>query len=98
MPNGTTPAPTPAPASPYACNGLPTDPAVLRQRLADVDAAWHQLMTGGKAKVVSYGQGVGTKSVTYTEANMAMLSAYRGQLLQALGYCCRPRRAIGFRF
>jgi hypothetical protein len=73
------------------------DPAVLQQRLTDAQNALHLLMIGQNANVVSYAQGAGSKSVTYSPADMPALRAYIAQLIRQLGYCS-PRRAIGIRF
>jgi hypothetical protein len=73
------------------------DPAVLQQRLADAQDALHQLMIGKNANVISYNQGAGAKSVTYSPADMPTLRAYIAQLIRQLGYQS-PRRAIGLRY
>ena len=72
------------------------DAATLQSRLADAQAAYHSLMIGQNLSVVSYGQGDGTKSVTYTRTNINALAAYIAQLQMQMGY--RARRAIGLRF
>lgn len=75
--------------------GVPT--ATLQQWLSEAQAAYHQLLTGGRAQVVTYGQGDGQKSVTYNRANAGQLLAWIQMLQQALGIGC-GRRAIGVRF
>jgi hypothetical protein len=69
-----------------------TDPAILRARLAEAEAALHALTLGQKAQTVSYDG----KSVTYTAANIGDLRSYILQLKAQLGDM--PRRAASFRF
>lgn len=72
--------------------GRPT--AQLQQDLANAQQAYIDLMTGSKGESYSYTQGDGTKSVTYTRANVAQLASMI-QLLQAqLGIVARPRNPI----
>lgn len=66
--------------------------ATLEQWLADAQQALHDLSTGTKGESYSYTQGDGTKSVTYTRANIGQLQAYINELQYALGI--RRRRAI----
>lgn len=65
--------------------------------------AMNDLMTGGKVTSVSYSQGTGARSVTYTQANIADLRQWIAQLAAALSarsLILQParRRAIGVRF
>ncbi|TCK43994.1 gpW protein [Paraburkholderia sp. BL8N3] len=69
------------------------DTAVLQQALADAQKAYLALSSGAQGESYSYTQGEGTRSVTYTRANLAELAAAI-QLMQAqLGIVCAPRRA-----
>ena len=65
----------------------------LQQWLLDAQTAVHDLTVGGKPVVVTYAQGDGTRSVTYTPANIAGLHAYIQELKAQLGIT-RGRRAI----
>jgi hypothetical protein len=81
-------------AIPGSFAGVP--PATLQTWLTDAQLARHNLMTGALPSVVSYGNGDGTKSVTYTRANLGALDAYIQSLLRALGL--GRRRAVGVLF
>jgi exodeoxyribonuclease-5 len=61
------------------------------------EAAYHLLMTGGKAVTLAYQQGTGNRAVTYTMADRAGLAGYIASLKRQLGQSC-GRRAIGLRF
>ena len=74
--------------------GIP--PVTLQQWLADAQTARHELVTGRRAQMVAYGQGDGTKSVTYTRANLADIDNYIASLTNALGL--GRRRAVGVAF
>ncbi|HEY9213853.1 MAG TPA: gpW family head-tail joining protein [Ancylobacter sp.] len=50
------------------------DVGVLRARLATLQQAYLDLMAGGKIVSVSYTQGDGARSVTYSQANIADLT------------------------
>lgn len=50
------------------------DTATLQLRLADMQRAYLDLTSGNKIEVASYAQGDGTRSVTYTRANLATLT------------------------
>lgn len=63
--------------------------AALLQQLADAQAAYAQLVTGGKPVTVSYDG----KSVSYTAANQADLVQWIGLLQRQLGIN-RGRRAL----
>jgi hypothetical protein len=76
--------------------GRPT--AALQADLANLQQAYMDLSTGNRGESYSYTQGDGSKSVTYTRANLAQLAAMI-QLVQAqLGLVCRPRRPLQFFF
>jgi hypothetical protein len=72
-----------------------TQPA-LQAALSQAQAAYLALSTGSKVETVSYTQGDGAKSVTYSRTNIGQLAALIGQLQQALGIQCRPRRTMRF--
>lgn len=75
---------------PNNLTGVPV--ATLQQWLADAQQALHDLSTGAKGESYSYTQGDGTKSVTYTRAEIGNLQAYILELQYALGI--RRRRAM----
>ncbi|NHN83656.1 phage head-tail adapter protein [Acetobacter musti] len=60
-------------------------PDQLRAALASAQSALIQLQTGGKPVSVSYAQGDGSRSVTYTQASIAGLTALIMQLQRQLG-------------
>lgn len=69
------------------------DQTALRQSLLQAQQIYIQLMSGAQGESYSYTQGDGTRSVTYTRANLAELTAAI-QLMQAqLGIVDSPRRA-----
>lgn len=70
--------------------GVPRE--TLQQWLANAQQALNNLNTGAKGESYSYTQGDGSKSVTYTRANLGQLQAYILELQYALGI--RRRRAI----
>jgi hypothetical protein len=70
----------------------------LQAALRSAEQALIDLSTGAKGEVFAYTQGDGSKSVTYTRANIGNLSALIMQLKQALGLCGGRRRPIGFSF
>ena len=78
--------------TPRINNFTGVSPAVLQQWLSDAQQAMHDLSIGGKGESYSYTQGDGSKSVTYTRANLADLQAHILALQYALGI--RRRRAI----
>lgn len=83
------------------CRGFRPPPpalpqATLQANLATAQAAYQQLVTGGQVATVSYAEGSGMRSVTYTRAQLGDLVAYIESLQTQLGY--RARRAIGLRF
>ena len=82
-------------ATPAVLVGVPT--ATLQQWLADAQNAFQLIMISGQPQTVTYSQGDGMKSVTYSRGNAGQLQIWIQQLLQALGLGC-GRRAIGVRF
>lgn len=70
----------------------------LQTALANAQQAYIDLSSGAKVVTASYSQGDGSKSVTYTQANIADLVALIKQLQAQLGIIGRARRPIGFRF
>ena len=86
-------------------SGTPTVPAALvgvdtvtlQLWLTQAQQALQQIMVGGLAQTVTYGQGDGQKSVTYARGNQGQLLAWIQQLQQALGLSC-GRQAIPVRF
>ena len=68
----------------------------LQEMLQKAQQARFDLATGQKGVSFSYTQGDGTRSVTYTQANMNDLLALIQELQMALGISCR--RAVGFRY
>lgn len=73
------------------------DPSTLQSWLTASQQALQDLSTGGKPVTLSYAQGDGTKSVTYTPAQISLLEQRIRNLARALGLV-GPRRAIGVRF
>ena len=67
--------------------------ATLQAWLTAVQQAIQDLTIGGKAYVVSYAQGDGSKGVTYTQADVGALRMRARMLAAALGLA-NPRRAI----
>jgi hypothetical protein len=76
--------------------GMPM--AKLQAALAEAQQAYLDLSTGAKGASYSYTQGDGAKSVTYTQTNIAQLSALIRQLQAQLGIVNRTRRPVRFRF
>lgn len=74
--------------------GLST--AQLTQALADAQQAYLDLSTGQKGESFTYTQGDGSKSVTFTRANLAQLTSLIRQLQFQLGIISRARRPISF--
>lgn len=70
----------------------------LQTALANAQQAYLDLSTGAKVQAAVYGQGDGTKSVTYTQANIEGLVALIKQLQAQLGIISRGRRPIQFRY
>lgn len=67
--------------------------AQLQTWLTAVQLAIQELTVGGKVSTVSYAQGDGSKSVTYTQSDLSALRMRARMLAAALGLA-RPRRAI----
>lgn len=65
----------------------------LQTLLAQLQAAYATTLTGKNAQIVSYGQGDGTKSVTYNRVDAISLRVHIGEVQAALGITPR-RRAI----
>lgn len=76
--------------------GLPT--ASLQASLAAAQQAYIDLSTGAKGESYSYTQGDGTKSVTYTRANLPQLANVIQLLQSQLGIVSRARQPIRFRY
>jgi hypothetical protein len=72
--------------------------AALQTALANAQAAYIQLSTGGKVEVAAYTQGDGAKSVTYTKADLGALTALIKQLQVQLGMIRRGRRPVSFTY
>jgi hypothetical protein len=74
-------------------------PWQLRQAIESLQAAYLELMAGGKVVTASYAQGDGTKSVTYTAAQGQNIVNTILQLRAQLGEVRHPRRGfrVGFR-
>ncbi|PRP68604.1 hypothetical protein BUE93_21425 [Chromobacterium amazonense] len=66
--------------------------AQLQQWLTEAQQAMHRLSTGAMGESYSYSQGDGSRSVTYTRANLAQLQQHINALMYALGM--RRRRPI----
>ena len=70
----------------------------LKTALANAQQAYLDLSTGVKGESFSYTQGDGSKSVTYTRAELPQLAALIRQLQQQLGMLRHARRPMRFRF
>lgn len=70
--------------------------AQLQAALTTLQQAYIDLMAGNKGESFTYTQGDGSKSVVYTRAQIAYLSATIAELQQLLGLTCRARRPIRF--
>jgi hypothetical protein len=68
----------------------------LTAALAAAQAAYLKVATGAQGVSFSYTQGDGTRSVTYSAANIANLCALIRQLQQQLGVICRSRSPVQF--
>lgn len=73
-------------------------PATLQLWLGQAQQALHELSIGAKAVTVSYAQGEGSKSVTFTPASVPQLRAHIAALMAQLGMTTRARRPVRFRF
>lgn len=74
------------------------DTAVMQADLARLQQAYIDVSAGGKIVTVSYTQGDGAKTVSYSQANLADLVAAIQLLQQQLGIVDRPRKPIRFVF
>lgn len=76
--------------------GVPTQ--TLQTWLANAQQALQDLTTGGKVEVAAYTQGDGSKSVTYTRADLAALQQRISAIAQVLSggraYRRRPIRPL----
>lgn len=72
--------------------------AQLQADLAAAQQAYIDLSTGAKGESYSYTQGDGSKSVTYTRADLAQLQALIRTLQMQLGVVTRGRRPVRFNF
>ncbi|MEA2831570.1 MAG: hypothetical protein QOF22_2318 [Bradyrhizobium sp.] len=70
----------------------------LQAALRDAQHAYIELTTGRREVSVSYTQGEGAKSVTFTPSSLASLSVMISELQACLGIKRQPRRPIRFRF
>ncbi len=70
--------------------------AQLQTDLNNAQQAYIDLSSGAKGETYSYTQGDGSKSVTYTRANLGDLAALIRMLQQQLGIVNRARRPIRF--
>jgi hypothetical protein len=76
-----------------ALQGVPS--ATLQLWLREAQHALQRLMTGDQAVTVSYAEGEGNRSVTYTRTTVPNLRAWIGELQGALNPGVRTRSAIG---
>lgn len=72
--------------------------SALRTALANAQQAYIDLSTGAKGESYSYTQGDGSRSVTYSKANIADLAVLIQTLQAQLGIVPSPRRAVRFRY
>ena len=72
--------------------------SALQTALANAQQAYLDLSTGAKGESYSYTQGDGSRSVTYTKANINDLVVLIKTLQAQLGIVQRPRRPVRFRF
>lgn len=74
------------------------DVGVLQTRLSAMQQAYMDLMSGGKVEVAAYAQGDGSRSVTYTRANIADLTqailALQTQIDRLTGQCINRRAPL----
>lgn len=71
-------------------------PAERMAALKQAQKAYLDLCTGSKAVTLSYSQGDGAKSVTYTQASLTNLTILIKQLQVSLGLLRRSRRPMRF--
>jgi hypothetical protein len=70
----------------------------LQVSLQNAQQAYLQLSMGGKVEQATYTQGDGSKSITYTRANIAQLANIILMLQKQLGIVSQARRPLSFRF
>lgn len=74
------------------------DVGVLQTRLAAMQQAYLDLTTGGKVESAAYAQGDGSRSITYTRANLADLTqailTVQTQIDQLTGQCINRRAPL----
>lgn len=70
--------------------------AQLQLALQSAQQAYIDLSTGAKGESYSYSQGDGSRSVTYTRANISQLVALISELQAQLGLVRRARRPMTF--
>ena len=70
----------------------------LQTALAAAQQAYLDLMTGNKAVTLSYAQGDGAKTVSYTQTNLGQLTALIQLLQSQLGLVRHARRPVRFNF
>ena len=68
----------------------------LQTDLTNAQQAYIDLSTGAKGESYSYTQGEGSRSVTYTRANLGALAALIRLLQMQLGVVTRGRRPVRF--
>ena len=73
-------------------------PAMLQTWLGQAQQALADLNSGNNVTTVSYAQGEGNRTVTYTKINAAALRSWISELQQALGVCGARRSPIRPRF
>jgi hypothetical protein len=78
-----------SPCRPPELIGVPDD--TIRAWLLACQQAIQDLTVGGKVQTAAYTQGDGSKSVTYTAADLAALRMRAQMLAQALGLVERRR-------
>lgn len=66
----------------------------LERALREAQRAYMELSTGERVQTAAYTQGDGTKSVTYTPAQLPNLTALIRELQAQLGIVRRARRAM----
>jgi hypothetical protein len=74
------------------------DTTLLQARLTAMQQLYLDVSAGGKIESGTYTQGDGSKSVSYSKANLSELGMAIRLLQAQLGIIRTPRRAISFRF
>ena len=59
-----------------------------------MQGAYQKLSLGSMVVTASYGQGDGTRSVTFRQANMPQMAAQLAELARVLGYDVQQRRPL----